>query len=127
MVHPQFVFTFQPNCHNPSLGLATKARACKVAGQEKKPGSGRKCEGMNPHTPKGASTLGVGVLVDSRMFREQLQGPKFNGLNSFLYHRKAIEMQMFKMGSHDPFGHLKHKLWRKEGPRVKLPNLTPDH
>ncbi len=24
-----------------------------------------KCEGMNPHTPKGASTLGVGVLVDS--------------------------------------------------------------
>jgi hypothetical protein len=21
-------------CHNPSLGLATKARACKVAGQE---------------------------------------------------------------------------------------------
>jgi len=65
MVHPQFVFTFQPNCHNPSLGLATKARACKVAGQEKKPDSERKCEGMNPHTPKGASTLGVGVMVDS--------------------------------------------------------------
>ncbi len=28
MVHPQFVFTFQPNCHNPSLGLAIKTRAC---------------------------------------------------------------------------------------------------
>jgi len=54
-----------PNCHNPNLGLATKARACKVAGQERKPKSERKCEGMNPHTPKGASTLGVGVLVDS--------------------------------------------------------------
>jgi len=27
---------------------------------------------------------------------------------------------MFKMGSHDPFGHLKHKLWPKEGPRAKL-------
>jgi hypothetical protein len=25
---------------------------------------------MNPHTPKGASTLGVGVPVDSWMFRE---------------------------------------------------------
>jgi hypothetical protein len=25
------------------------------------------------------------------------------------------------MGLHDPFGHLKHKLWPKEGPRVKLP------
>jgi hypothetical protein len=27
---------------------------------------------------------------------------------------------MSKMGSHHPFGHLKHKLWPKEGPRVKL-------
>jgi len=48
-----------------------KAKACKVAGQE---GSSRvtphahvsvrNCEGMNPHTHKGTSTLGVGVLVD---------------------------------------------------------------
>jgi hypothetical protein len=29
---------------------------------------------MNPHTPRGASTLGVRILVDSRMFREWLQG-----------------------------------------------------
>jgi len=28
---------------------------------------------------------------------------------------------MFKLGSHDPFGHFKHKLWPKEGPGVKLP------
>jgi len=27
--------------------------------------SEKKCEGMNPHTPNGAPTLGVGVLVDS--------------------------------------------------------------
>jgi hypothetical protein len=27
---------------------------------------------------------------------------------------------MFKMNSHDPFGHLKHKLWPKERLRVKL-------
>jgi hypothetical protein len=27
---------------------------------------------------------------------------------------------MSEMGLHDPFGHLKHKLWSKEGPRVKL-------
>jgi len=25
------------------------------------------------------------------------------------------------MGSHDPFGFLKHKLWPKEGLKVKLP------
>jgi hypothetical protein len=32
---------------------------------------------------------------------------------------------MSKMGSHDPFGHLKHKLWPKEGPEVKLAIWLP--
>jgi len=54
------------------------------------------------------------------MFRERLQGSKPNGLRSSLYHWKFIETQMSKMGLHDPFGHLKHKLWPKEGPGVKL-------
>ncbi len=34
---------------------------------------------------------------------------------------------MSKMGSHDPFGHLQHKLWQKERSWVKIGNLTPDH
>jgi hypothetical protein len=37
---------------------------------------------------------------------------------------------MSKMGSHCSFGHLKHKLWPKEGPGVKtgsqIASLTPD-
>jgi hypothetical protein len=69
----------------------TKVKAYKVAGQERKPGSERKCEGMNPHTPEGFSTLGVGVPMDSQMFRGRLQSSKPNGLRSFLYHWKAIE------------------------------------
>ncbi len=63
----------------PSLGLATKARACKVVGQKGSPGvmshafgNVGKCEGMNLHTPKGASALGVGVPMDSQIFRERL-------------------------------------------------------
>jgi hypothetical protein len=32
---------------------------------------------------------------------------------------------MFEMGSHDSFGHLKCKLWPKEGPRVKLAIWLP--
>jgi len=32
---------------------------------KRKPGSEGKCEGLNPHTPKGASTLGIGVSMDS--------------------------------------------------------------
>jgi hypothetical protein len=38
----------------------------------------------------------------------------------FLYHWKAIKTKMSKMGSHDPFGHLKHKLWPKERLGAKL-------
>jgi hypothetical protein len=114
-------------CHNPSLELATKARACKGAGQKWSSGvtfhalgSVGECEGMNPHTPKWAATLGVGVTMDFWIFRERLQGSKPIGWKISLYHWKSLGMLMSKMGSHDPFGHLKHKLWPKERPRVKL-------
>ncbi len=57
----------------------TKARAYKSAGQEGSskvtshvPGSVGECEGMNPHTPKWAPTLGIGVPKDSRIFKEKL-------------------------------------------------------
>jgi hypothetical protein len=60
-------------CHNPSLGFATKASACKGAGQEGNPRvtshvpwSVGECERMNLHTPKWALILGVGVPMDSR-------------------------------------------------------------
>jgi hypothetical protein len=85
-------------CRNLSLGLATKARACKVTGQEGSPGvtlhapeSVGECEGMNPHTPKGVSTLGVGIPMDSRIFKRQLQVSKLNGLRISLYHCKCIK------------------------------------
>jgi hypothetical protein len=32
---------------------------------------------------------------------------------------------MSKMASHEPFGHLQHKLWSKEGPGVKLAIWLP--
>jgi hypothetical protein len=40
------------------LGLRPRQGLAKLQAK-KKPGSEGKCEGMNPHTPKGASTLGV--------------------------------------------------------------------
>jgi hypothetical protein len=64
--------------------------------------------------------LGVGVRMDSQIFRERLQGLKPIALRSSLYHWKAIETKMSKMGSHDPFEHLKHKLWSKEMSGIKL-------
>jgi hypothetical protein len=54
------------------------------------PKSIERCEGMNPHTPKWAPTLGVKVLIDFRIFKEQLQGSKFIGLKSSLYHWKDL-------------------------------------
>jgi hypothetical protein len=63
--------------------------------------------------------------MNFQIFREQLQGSKHIRLNSFLFHWKALETQMFKMGLHDPFKHLKHKLWPKEGPEIKLAIWLP--
>jgi len=54
------------------------------------PESVRKCEGMNPHTPKGVSTLGVGVPMNSQIFKKRLQVLKLNRLSS-LYHWKVLE------------------------------------
>ncbi len=109
------------SCYNPSLGLMTKARACKGVGQE------GVCENvrMNIHTPKWALVLGIGVPLDSQIFREWLQGLKPIALKFFLYYWKAIEAYMSKMGLHDPFGHLKHKLWPKKRSRVKLAIWLP--
>jgi hypothetical protein len=56
-----------------------------------KPGSAREHEGIDPHTPKGTLTLGVGVLVDSKLFREQLQESKPISLRISSSHWKAIE------------------------------------
>jgi hypothetical protein len=57
-----------PICHNFSLGFATKARACKCASQEGSPrvtfhvpGSAKKCEKINPHTPKWTPILKIRV------------------------------------------------------------------
>jgi hypothetical protein len=66
-------------CCNPSLGLVTKAKACKGAGQEGSsgvashvPGSVGEHGGMNPHIPKWAPILGDGVPMDPWIFKEQL-------------------------------------------------------
>jgi len=61
-------------CRNLNFGLATKVRACKVTGQEKKPRNERKCEGMNPHTPKGAFTLGVESRWTSECSKSDFRG-----------------------------------------------------
>jgi hypothetical protein len=86
-----------PSCHNPSLGLATKAKAYKDAGLEwstrvtfRAPESVGECEGMNPHTTKWAAILGIRILMDSQIFRWRLQQSKLIGLKISLYHYKLL-------------------------------------
>ncbi len=74
-------------CRNPGFGLATKAKGLQECGPKgnpgvasQTPGNVKKCEGMNPHTPKATPTLGDGVPIDFRNFREQFQGLKLNVL-----------------------------------------------
>jgi len=78
---------------NLNLGLVTKAKGLQGYGprgslgvRSHTPGSVRKCEGVNPHTPKTTPTLGDGLPMDSRNFKEQFQESKLNGLRRFLYH-----------------------------------------
>jgi len=86
-------------CCNLSLGLTTKVRACKGVGQEWNLGvifhvlgSVGVSKEMNSHTPKWVPTLGIEVLMDSRIFRKWLQKSKFIWLKSSLYHWKVLEM-----------------------------------
>jgi hypothetical protein len=90
-------------CRNPSLGLVTKARACKGVGQEGSPwvtshalDNAKECEEMNPHTPKGVPTLGVGVPVDSRIFRRRLQGSKPMDWKVFYIIEKMLKLRCLK-------------------------------
>jgi hypothetical protein len=69
-------------------------------------------------------TLEMGIWESSetpKISEFNCKGQNTHILKSSLYHWKAIEVYMSKMGSHEPFGHLQHKLWPKERPGVKLP------
>jgi hypothetical protein len=62
----------------------------------------------------------LGVLRDSWKLKTQLQRSKHLTLRCSLYRWKGLEVLMSKKALHEPFQHLQHKLWSKEGPGVKL-------
>ncbi len=76
----------------------------------------RQVWGWDSHSQKWE----FGVLWDSCNFRAQLQRSKHLALRCSLYRWKGLEAWMLKMALHEPFGHLKHKLWSKEGSGVAI-------
>jgi hypothetical protein len=47
---------------------------------------------MNPHTPKWAPTLEVGVPMDFWLFKGKFKGSKIIGLKISLHHWKDLRM-----------------------------------
>ncbi len=80
-------------CRNPSFGLVTKARDCKVVGQEGDPG-------VTSHAPESAKGVRERTLTltselpcwelesqkDFQIFRARLHRSKLLALKFFLYH-----------------------------------------
>ncbi len=65
----------------------------------------------------------LGVHRDSWNFRVRWQGSKHLTLRRYLYHWKAIKVQMSKMGSYDPFVHLQYNYGKKIKLVVWLPTI----
>jgi hypothetical protein len=110
------------SCCRPNLGLATKARICKGAGQERSLGvafhafeSVGECEGMNLQPPKWAPILEVGILMDSQIFREQFQGSKPIRLKSYLCHWKLLEFRCLKWARMTQLSTLNTSYGQKKG------------
>jgi hypothetical protein len=60
------------------------------------PRSARECEGMNPLTPKWSPTLGIKVLIESRIFIEQFERSKFIELIFFYTIGKLLRHRCLK-------------------------------
>jgi hypothetical protein len=94
-LQPQIIMKYEGfMCRNPSLGLTTKARACKVAGQEGSlgvtfhaPRGAKKCEGMNPHIPMWTPILGIRLPN----FQREIVGVKTHWIEVFLISLKTSQ------------------------------------
>jgi len=118
-------------CRNPSLGLMTKARGLQGCGPRGSLGvtphvleSVRRCEGVNPHTPKATPTWEM----------ESWWSPKFSkgncrGQNSMAWSVPYIIGKLLKRRClkwvHITHLHIWNMLWPKEGLGVKLAVWLP--
>jgi hypothetical protein len=119
-------------CRNPSFGLATKARGCKVAGQVGDPGAFHMLPGAQRVWGNEPSHSQVNSHVGSwspkrtpESSERDCRGQNSSPWGVLYIIGKLLKCRCLKLGSHGSFGHLKHKLWAKERPRVKLPVWLP--
>jgi hypothetical protein len=104
----------QPWIHNQGKGL----RKC---GPRVKPGShiscswecGRMWRNEPPHSQMSShfASWSPNGLPN---FQKAITRVKIHWIEEFFISLEALGTYLFKMGLHDPFGYLKHKLWPKE-------------
>jgi len=75
-----------------------------------------KCEDET-RTPKSGNFESFGTLETLEL---DCKGQNTSPWGVIYTIEKVLKCKCWKMASHEPFGHLQHKLWSKEGPRVKL-------
>jgi hypothetical protein len=120
-------------CRNLSLGLATKARACdqgkglRRCDPRVKPRShiscSRECRRVWRNEPSHSQRsfhLGSWSSSGFPSFHRVIARVKTQCIDKFLISLEIFYNVDVYLGSHDPLEHLKHKLWPKEGPGVKL-------
>jgi hypothetical protein len=104
----------------------TKARVRKNVGQEISTGVWESVR-INIQTPKWTPMLGIGVLMESWNFREQLQREKAFALRSYLYHWKSYWSVDVQNGLAWPIWPSVTQVMAKRKAESQTGNLTPDH
>jgi hypothetical protein len=113
-------------CCNPSLGLVTKARVCKSAGQERSPGVWESVR-MNTHTPKWTSIIGnwsPGGLPKLQRVITRVKTPR---LVEFFISLKRYWNINVQNGIAWPIWTSTTQVMAKRKVRSRIGNLTPDH
>jgi hypothetical protein len=84
-------------------------------------------QGNEPPHSQMSSHFGSWSFNGIRNFQKAISRVKSHWIERFLISLKAFGTYMFKMGLHELFGYLKHKLWPKKKVRNQIINLTPNH
>ncbi len=113
-------------CHNPSLGLATKARACKGAGQERGPKVWESVR-MNTHTPKWISIIGSWSPVGLLKLQRVIARVKTPRLVKFFISLKNYWNLDVQNGLTWPIWTSATQVMAKRRVVSQTNNLTPDH
>jgi hypothetical protein len=115
---------------NPSLGLTTKARACKVVGQERSPWvkfhapeSAKECEGMNHHTPKWIPCWELKSWWTPESSKWDCRGQNLLAWRVLYIIGNLLKLKCLKWVRIAYLDIWTHKLWSKKRPGIKLTRI----